>query len=130
MATFEEVKKMVLDLGLEIKEEIPEEEMIIVEDEERGIKNMVLDCEEDMLIIEQPIGRVSEKHYRWFLERNRELPFGAFALDEEDNVILFRQTLRLDTLDYEELESSISSIELFFAERGEELLKILKEENK
>ena len=130
MATFEEVKKMVLDLGLEIKEEIPEEEIIIVEDEERGIKNMVLDCEEDMLIIEQPIGRVSEKYYRWFLERSRELPFGAFALDGEDNVILFRQTLRLDTLDYEELESSIASIELFFAERGEELLKILKEENK
>ncbi|WP_164930703.1 hypothetical protein [Aquifex aeolicus] len=74
MATYEDVKRMVLDLGLEIKEEIPEEEVIIVEDEERGIKNMVIDCEEEVLIIEQPIGKVSEKHYGWFLERNRTCP--------------------------------------------------------
>ncbi|WP_461831981.1 YbjN domain-containing protein [Aquifex sp.] len=128
MATFEEVKKMVLDLGLEIKEENPEEELIVVEDEERGIKNMVIDCEENLLIIEQPIGKVSQKHYGWFLERNRELPFGAFALDEKDKVILYRQTLNLETLDYEELEASIASLELFFAEWGGELLNILKEE--
>lgn len=128
MATCEEVKRMLLDLGLEIKEEIPEEEIFVVEDEERGIKNMVIDCEGELLIIEQPIGKVSEKHFGWFLERNRDLPFGAFALDKEDGVILFRQTLRLDTLDYEELEASVNSLELFFAEWGEELLKILKED--
>ncbi|GAB6065396.1 hypothetical protein JCM9492_04880 [Aquifex pyrophilus] len=127
MATFEEVKKMVLDLGLEIKEEDKEEELLVVEDEDRGIKNMVIDCEDDLLIIEQPIGKVSEKHYGWFLERNRDLPFGAFALDGEDKVILYRQTLNLETLDYEELEASIASLELFFAEWGGELLNILKE---
>lgn len=126
MATCEDVKRMLLDLGLEIKKEIPEEEMFIVEDEDRGIKNMIIDCEGELLIIEQPIGKVSEKYYAWFLERNRELPFGAFALDAQDGLILFRQTLRLDTLDYEELESSVNSLELFFAERGEELLKILQ----
>jgi len=98
-----------------------------VEDEERGIKNMVLDCEGEILVIEQPIGKVNEKYFKWFLEKNRELPFGAFALDTENNMIVFRQTLRLDTLDLEELESTINSIELFLAEHGDELLKILKE---
>ncbi len=122
---FQEVKRMVLDLGLTIREEIPEEEMLIVEDEERGIKNMVIDCEGTLLIIEQPLGRVAEKHYGWFLEKNRELPFGAFAL--ADGVIVFRQTLRLDTLDLEELESSINSLEMFLAEHGDELLSMLKE---
>ena len=118
---------MVLDLGLSIKEEVPEEELIVVEDEERGIKNMVLDCEGVILVVEQPIGRVGEGHYRWFLERNRELPFGAFALDGESGIVVFRQTLRLDTLDAEELESTINSLEMFFAEYGDELLEILKE---
>lgn len=127
MATFQDVKRMVLDLGLTIKEEIPEEEMIIVEDEERGIKNMVVDCEGVILVIEQPIGRVNEKYYGWFLEKNRELPFGAFALDGESKMLVFRQTLRLDTLDIEELESTINSIEMFLAEHGDELLEILKE---
>jgi len=127
MATYEDVKRMVVELGLEIKEEIPEEEVIVVEDEERGIKNMVIDCEGEVLIIEQPIGKVSKDHYGWFLERNRDLPFGAFSLDSQDGIVLYRQTLRLDTLDYEELESSISSLEIFFAEWGDELLKMLKD---
>ncbi|WP_456327274.1 YbjN domain-containing protein [Archaeoglobus sp.] len=127
MATFQDVKRMVLDLGLSIKQEIPEEELIVVEDEERGIKNMIVDCEGEILIIEQPIGKVKEKYYGWFLEKNRELPFGAFALDSENKIIVFRQTLRLDTLDMEELESTINSIEMFLAEHGDELLKILKE---
>ena len=127
MATFQDVKRMVLDLGLKIKEEIPEEELIIVEDEERGIKNMIIDCEGVILIIEQPIGKVDEKYYGWFLEKNRELPFGAFALDREDGIVVFRQTLRLDTLDIEELESTINSMEMFLAENGDKLLKILKE---
>jgi hypothetical protein len=117
---------MILDLGLTIKDEVPEEEMLIVEDEDRGIKNMVLDCEGVILVIEQPIGRVKESYYRWFLEKNRELPFGAFALDKESDLIVFRQTLRLDTLDMEELESTINSLELFLAEHGDELIKILK----
>ena len=127
MVSFKDVKKMVLDLGLEIKEEIPEEELLIVEDEDRGIKNMIIDCEGDLLAIEQPIGKVPEKYYGWFLERNREIPFGAFAMDREAGILLYRQTLRLDTLDYEELEAGISSLEIFLAEWGDELLKILKE---
>jgi len=127
MVSFKDVKKMVLDLGLEIKEEIPEEELLIVEDEDRGIKNMIIDCEGDLLVIEQPIGKVPEKYYGWFLERNREIPFGAFAMDREAGILLYRQTLRLDTLDYEELEAGISSLEIFLAEWGDELLKILKE---
>ncbi len=126
---FQELKSMVLDLGLTIKDEIPEEEMLIVEDEERGIKNMVLDCEGVILVIEQPIGRIKERHYKWFLEKNRELPFGAFALDKENDLLVFRQTLRLDTLDIEELESTINSLELFLAEHGDELLKILRGED-
>jgi hypothetical protein len=126
LPNFQELKRMILDLGLTIKEEIPEEEMLIVEDEDRGIKNMVLDCEGVILVIEQPIGRVKESYYRWFLEKNRELPFGAFALDKENDLVVFRQTLRLDTLDMEELESTINSLELFLAEHGDELIKILK----
>jgi len=126
MATFRDVKRMVLDLGLTVKEEIQEDEILIVEDEDRGIKNMVIDCEGVLLIIEQPIGKVKEEYYGWFLEKNREIPFGAFALDKEDGIVVFRQTLRLDTLDLEELESTINSIEMFIAEHRDELLDILR----
>ena len=87
---------------------------------------MIIDCEDDLLIIEQPIGKFDEDAYLWFLTKNRELAFGAFAYDKESDLILFRNTLRLDTLDKEELESTISSLEIFFAEHGEELIKLFR----
>ena len=128
MANFVDVKNMVLDMGLTITEEDKPEELIVVEDEERGIKGMVIDCEEELLIVEQPIGKFSSKFYKWFLEKSRLLPFGAFVLDGETETILFRNTLRLDTLDREELESTINSLELFFAEYGETLINMSKEQ--
>ncbi len=108
------VKEMVADIGLSIVDEVPEEELVVIEDESRGIKGMIVDCEGDILIIEQPIGKFSEKYYKWFLEQSRFLPFGAFVLDNESETILFRNTLRLDTLDLEEFESTINSLEIFF----------------
>ena len=124
---FFEVKEMIADLGLSIVDEVPEEELVVIEDETRGIKGMIVDCEGEILIIEQPIGKFSEKHYRWFLEQSRFLPFGAFVLDSESNTILFRNTLRLDTLDLEEFESTINSLEIFFAEQGDALIRMSRE---
>jgi len=122
MDGFTRVKQMIAELGLRITDEDPEEELVVVEDEDRGIKGMIIDCENEFLLIEQPIGKFSQDTYHWFLEKNRELSFGAFALDADSRLVLFRNTLRLDTLDLEELESTINSLEIFFAEHGSTLL--------
>lgn len=121
------VKEMIANMGLLIVDEDPQEELVVIEDESRGIKGMIVDCEGEMLIVEQPIGKFSEKYFRWFLEKSRYLPFGAFVLDEETGTILFRNTLRLDTLDLEEFESTINSLEIFLAENGDELIKMAKD---
>ena len=42
MADFVTVKEYVLELGFAIAEEIPEEEIIIINDEERGCKTWLL----------------------------------------------------------------------------------------
>ncbi|MDA0711488.1 MAG: molecular chaperone Tir, partial [bacterium] len=60
------------------------------------------------------------------LELNRTLIHGAFAIDEETGTILFRDTLRLDTLDLGELEGSINALELAMAENAGELLAYSK----
>ncbi len=124
---FFEVKEMIANLGLLIVDEVPEEELVVIEDESRGIKGMIVDCEDEMVIIEQPIGRFSEKYYGWFLEKSRYLTFGAFVLDGESKTIFFRNTLRLDTLDLEEFESTIHSLEIFLAEYGDEIIKMAKD---
>ena len=92
MADFATVKEYVLELGFAIAEEIPEEEIIIVNDEERGVQNLVVDCEDTVLVIEQLIIRIAaeaaEAHKR-ILQMNRDLIFGAFVLNEEGDGLRF-----------------------------------------
>lgn len=125
MADFATVKEYILELGFAIAEEIPEEEIIIVNDEERGVQNLVVDCEDTVLVIEQLIIRIAaeaaEAHKR-ILQMNRDLIFGAFVLNEEGDGLLYRNTLALENLDLNELESTINSLGLGLAEHGEELL--------
>ena len=52
---------------------------------------------------------------------------GAFAIDEETGIILFRDTLRLDTLDLAELDGSITALELALAENAGELLEYARQ---
>ena len=125
MADFATVKEYVLELGLAIAEEIPAEEIIIVNDEERGVQNLVVDCEDTVLVIEQLILKIAAdtaETYQRILQMNRDLVFGAFVLNEEGDALLYRNTLALENLDLNELESTINSLSLGLAEHGEELL--------
>ena len=121
---FEKVKDYVLELGFQIDEEDPSEEIVIINDEERGIHKLVLDCEDTLLVLEQLIMKIgaSTDVYRRILQMNRELVFGAFVLNEEGDSLLYRNTLALDNLDLNELESTINALSLGLAENGEELL--------
>ena len=119
------VKDYVLDLGFDIDEEIADEEIVIINDHERGIQNLVIDCEDSVLVLEQLIMEVDSGKsdvYRRILQINRELVYGAFVLNEDGNSLLYRNTLALDTLDLNELESTINALSLGLAENGEELL--------
>ena len=121
---FEMVKGYVLELGFRIDEEDSSEEIVIINDEERGIHRLVIDCEDTVLVVEQLIMKLepSTTVYRRILQMNRELVFGAFVLNEDGDSLLYRNTLALDNLDLNELESTINALSLGLAENGEELL--------
>ncbi len=122
---FETVKAHLQDLSLIIEEEDPGEELVVVNDEDRGIYRLIVDCEDPILILEQAIMPVPSQPgdlYRRLLEMNRTLIHGAFAIDDETGTVLFRDTLRLDTLDRAEIEGSINALSLALAENAEELL--------
>jgi hypothetical protein len=123
---FERVKEYIVDLGFSIDEEIADEEIIIINDEERGIHQLVIDCENDLLVLEQLIlkfqGEVPTTVYRRLLQMNRSFVFGAFVLNEEGDTLLYRNTLALDNLDLNELETTINALSLGLAENGDELL--------
>jgi len=122
---FETVKEYLHEIGIAIVDENADEELVVVEDEENGIKNLIIDCEAPIVVLEQVIMNApaeAENLYKRLLQMNRNLVHGAFVLDEESDAILFRDTLQLENLDRNELEGSIHALSLALSEYGQELL--------
>ncbi|SMC25970.1 Putative sensory transduction regulator [Desulfacinum hydrothermale DSM 13146] len=126
----DKVRDYLLDLGLVIDKELPEEELFVVSDEESGIHSLVVDCEDPILVLEQRIMPVPEADRERFflrlLQMNRTLVHGAFVVDEEAANVLFRDTLQLENLDKNELEGTIRALELALVEHGDELLRFAR----
>ncbi len=126
---FSKVKHYLQELGYDITHEDPKDEVYVINDEDNGIKNLILDCEYPILVIEQYIfslANTTSENYRLLLQKNREIVHGAFVVDESGKRVLFRDTLQLENLDLNELEGSLNSLKLLIAEYSGELLAMMK----
>lgn len=130
MSHFEKVKDYLQELGFDFKSEDAAEEMIVIEDEAKGIKNLVIDCEDPILILEQLIfdlkDGASSGDLMKLLQMNRNLVHGAFAIDDTGKKVLFRDTLQLENLDLNELEGSINALSLAMAENSADLIQMAR----
>ena len=129
MTNFEKVKHHLLDLGFEITHEDTAESMLIIQNEGKGICNMMLDCEGDVLIVEQHIFDLknnTEGIYKRLLQMNRNMIHGAFVLDDSGNKVLFRDTLALENLDRNEIDSTFSALTLALVEHLDEFRLLSK----
>ena len=125
MSDFDKVKSFIMDMGFSISHEDTKEELIVIDDDERGINNLVIDCESPILILEQviiPMPQNSSDFCKRILQINRTLVHGSFVLDEEGTTLLFRDTLQTENLDRNELEGSIDALSLALAEYASELV--------
>ncbi|HJP18833.1 MAG TPA: YbjN domain-containing protein [Nitrospinota bacterium] len=125
----EKVKNYLQELGFSISTENKKEELVVINDEEKGINNLIIDCEEPILVIEQIIMEVPGKANDFFkrlLQMNRTVVHGAFVVDEDGKNVIFRDTLQLENLDKNELEGSINSLSLALAEYANELISFSK----
>jgi len=129
MSDFDKVKSFIMDMGFSISHEDSKEELIVIDDDERGINNLVIDCESPILILEQviiPMPQNSTDFCKRILQINRTLVHGAFVLDEEGTTLLFRDTLQTENLDRNELEGSIDALSLALAEYASELVSFVR----
>lgn len=127
---FQIVKDYLLELGYDITAKDAESELFIINDNDEGIHNMVIDCEDPVLIIEQfimDIGQAPAGVYKELLKKNRDIVHGAFVLDETGNKLYFHDTLQIENLDLNELEASINSLKMLLAEYSGELLSFVKQ---
>ena len=128
MSAFKTVKNYLLELEYNILSEDLSEELMVVEKADAGISQLIVDCEEPILIIEYPLFKInkdSEAIYKELLAKNRDIIHGAFAL-AKDNTLIFRDTLQIENLDLNELDGSLESLELLLAEYGERIIEISK----
>jgi hypothetical protein len=125
----QKVKGYLQELEFSISSEDVAEELVVIDDEENGIKNLIIDCEDPVLVLEQVIMDVPQKtddFFKRLLQMNRTLVHGAFVLDEEGKNVIFRDTLQLENLDKNELEGSINALSIALAEYAGELIEFNK----
>ncbi len=126
---FEKVKRYLVELDIEISAENEAEALFVVNDESRGIKDLIIDCEEGLLVLEQVIfetGTDNPAMCKRLLQMNRELVHGAFVLDETGDRVIFRDTLQLANLDLNEIEASVNALGLALAANAGEFIDFAK----
>jgi uncharacterized protein YjfI (DUF2170 family) len=128
-SNFFRVREYLQELDYMILNQNPAEGEFLVEKEEAGIKNLMINCVDPILIMEQFICEISKptnETFKNLLMKNREIIHGAFVLDKSGKNLLFRDTLELENLDLNELAGSLNSLSMVMSEYSDELIKIAK----
>lgn len=134
MSYFKNVRQLLHTIGCDITFEEPQEKIFIISDESRGIHHMILDCEGDILVMEQMILSIDKgktAHFKRLLQINRSLVHGAFAINssqEDCEIVVFRDTLQLANLAPTELEASLNALTLALLEHLDELLSMSRDQ--
>jgi hypothetical protein len=126
---FLKINCYLLELGFDIRHADAQENILVVDKPELGIRNLVVGCGDPLLILEQYLLELpapSLEIYRQLLQKNRDIIHGAFALDDTGRRLIFRDTLQIDTLDLPELEACVNSLGLLLSEFADELIQFSK----
>ena len=94
-----------------------------------GINQLIIDCEYPIVIFEQflfEIKNPSQEKYGKLLQINREMVHGALTLDESGSKCIFRDTLRLENLDLNEVAGTIEALGLAMAEHANTFIEMAK----
>ncbi|MBV6645017.1 MAG: YbjN domain-containing protein [Cyclobacteriaceae bacterium] len=127
---FQKVKEYLLELNYTIVQEDEKDGVFVVENEEEGIKNVVLIVADPILIVEQflfELSSDSQSIFKKLLMKNRDIIHGAFALDESGKKVLFRNTHECENLDLNEIEATLNSLALLLGEYTDQLIEFSKQ---
>lgn len=124
MDNITKVKGYLADLNYSIVRE--EDNILVIDKEEEGIKNMFIVIEDPILIVEQFLYDVKKddmEMYKALLQKNQDIIHGAFALNETGEKVIFRDTLQVENLDENELAGTLNSFALLMSEYADDIIK-------
>jgi len=123
---FSKVKGYLNELKYSIIDENEADGMFVIDNEEEGIKNMIIVVDDPILIMEQLIFKVKGDDvnmYKSLLQKNQDILHGAFVLSDDGKNVLFRDTLQVENLDLNELAASLNSLSLLMGEYANQIIK-------
>lgn len=126
---FLNVEKYILDTGYSIKYKSKEEGIFVIENLADGVQNLIVGVAAPVLIFEQYLFTLqadSMQVFKALLMKNRDIIHGAFALTEDGSKVIFRYTLQIHNLDFNEFDAALNSLSLLLSEYSEQLIQFSK----
>ena len=64
--------------------------------------------------------------FKRLLQKNRDTIHGAFVINEAGDRVLFRYTMQIENIDFNEFESAINSLGLLLSEFSDQIIEFSK----
>ena len=129
MNSIETIEDFALRLNCKILYKNEQSGILKIDNQADGIHNLILGVAPPILIMEQLLFTFREDNLDMFkkmLQKNRDTIHGAFVVSEEGNRVLFRYTMQLQNLDFNEFESALNSLGLLLSEFSEQIIDFSK----
>lgn len=100
-----------------------------IDNQPDGIHNLIIGIAPPILIMEQFLFSFKTDHVNMFkqlLQKNRDTIHGAFVINEEGNKVLFRYTMQLENINFNEFEGAINSLGLLLSEYAQQIIDFSK----
>lgn len=129
MKNIDTIEEYALKLGCKILYKDKQSGILKIDNQADGIHNLILGVAPPILIMEQFLFSFRDDNLDMFkkmLQKNRDTIHGAFVITEEGNRVLFRYTMQLQHLDFNEFESALNSLGLLLSEFSEQIIDFSK----
>lgn len=126
---FLNIEKYIVDAGYSIRYKSREEGIFLIENLADGVQNLIVGVATPVLIFEQYLFTLTEDRidvFKELLMKNRDIIHGAFALTEDGQKVIFRYTLQMHNLDFNEFEAAVNSLSLLLSEYSDQLIQFSK----
>jgi hypothetical protein len=129
MKHFETIEEFALKLNCRIVYKDAHNGILKIDNQADGINNLILGVAPPILIMEQFLFSFREDNLDMFkklLQKNRDTIHGAFVINEDGDRVLFRYTMQLQNIDFNEFESALNSLGLLLSEFSEQIIDFSK----
>lgn len=100
-----------------------------IDNQPDGIHNLIIGIAPPILIMEQFLFSFREDNtdmFKKLLQKNRDTIHGAFVINEEGDKVLFRYTMQLENIDFNEFEGALNSLGLLLSEFAQQIIRFSK----